>query len=49
MNVVRVPVQVGDGSVVLSSVEHDQVDKIADLKVSPDAELEQGKNLMESI
>jgi hypothetical protein len=49
MDVVRIPVQVGDGAVVLSSIEHDQVDEVADLEVSPDAELEQGKNLMNGI
>lgn len=37
--VVRVPVQVGDGAVVLTRVEHDQVKEIAKAEISPDAQI----------
>ena len=36
MDVVRVPVKIGDGSVVLPGVEHDQIEKTSDGETPPD-------------
>lgn len=37
VDVIGVPVKIGDGTVVLAGVEHDQVEQRADLEVTPDA------------
>lgn len=39
VDVVRVPVQVGDGPVVLPRVEHHQVEQLADAEGAPDAQV----------
>ena len=39
MDIVRIPVQISDGAIVLSGVEDDQVDERAKLERSPDAEV----------
>lgn len=39
VHVVGVPVQVGDGAVVLACVEHDQVEERADGERAPDTEI----------
>ena len=39
VHVVRVPVQVCDAAVVLARVEHDEVEKVANLEVAPDTEI----------
>lgn len=39
MNIVRVPVKIGNTTVVLSSVKHYEVEQIADRKRSPDAKV----------
>jgi len=39
MHVVSIPVQVGDGAVVVARVEHEEVDKLADAEGAPDAQV----------
>lgn len=39
MHIVRVPIQVGDGSIVLTGVKHDQVNQGADGEGSPDTQI----------
>jgi hypothetical protein len=36
MDIVGIPVQVGDRAVILSGIEHHEVKQIAELEVSPD-------------
>lgn len=39
MNVVGVPVQISDGTIVLASIKHDQVEQTADAEASPNTEV----------
>lgn len=39
VNVIGVPVKIGDGAVVLTSVEHDQVEQTTNAEASPDTEV----------
>ena len=39
MDVVGVPIEIGNTAIVLSSVQHDEVQKGAELEASPDAEI----------
>jgi hypothetical protein len=39
VDVVGVPVEIGDGAVVLTGIEHDQIEQAADAEASPDTEV----------
>lgn len=39
LHVIRVPVEIGNGSVVRARVQHDQVDQVAQLEAPPDSQV----------
>lgn len=39
MDIIGVPIEIGYGAVVLTSVEHDQIKQTADAEAAPDAEV----------
>lgn len=39
MDIISVPVEVGDAAIVLASVEHNEIHKISNLEISPDSKI----------
>ena len=49
MNVIGVPVQIRDGSIVLPGIEHDEIEQRSDRKTPPNPEVVVHLNLPSSV